>query len=68
MGVHNNIDFFRFPKQDEHVRVKVTFNYDLKNTIGGIVVRNDLEEPFQMIILLDDGRVVLSTECQYSFE
>ncbi|OUS72968.1 hypothetical protein B1748_23455 [Paenibacillus sp. MY03] len=66
MGHHQNIDFFRFPKQGDLHRVEVTFNRDLENKILGRMLRNDHEEPGVTIIMLDDGRVVLDTECQYS--
>ncbi len=68
MGVVANIGKDKFPKQSEIVgaKVSVCFNYDVKNTISGKVVRDDIEEPYRMIILLEDGRFVMSTECQYS--
>lgn len=43
------------------------FHYDTAHVLPGTVVRDDTEEPGKMIIRLDDGRVLLSTECQYSF-
>jgi hypothetical protein len=69
MGVVETIDYDRFPKQNERVgsRVDVVFRYDTTRRIGGVLVRDDFEEPWQTIIALDDGRYVLSTECQYSY-
>jgi hypothetical protein len=32
----------------------------------GTIVRDDNEPPWRTIIRLDDGRVVLASECQYS--
>ena len=68
MGVCTHIDYKMFPKQSNHSgkRAKVCFNYNLKKTIGGVVVRDDMEEPWITIIKLDDGRHVLSIECQWS--
>lgn len=67
MGVHENINLDRFPKQGTYLMQAVTvcFNYDPSRMINGIVVRDDAEEPGRMIIKLEDGRYVLSTECQY---
>lgn len=68
MGVVQSIGHSKFPKQGPRLnkRVLVCFNYDLANTIRGVVVRNDVEEPYRTIIRLDDGRFVLDTECQYT--
>lgn len=41
------------------------FGYDTSNTLLGLVVRDDEEASGRMIIKLDDGRHLLSTECQY---
>ena len=59
-----------YPKQGIYLlkRVRVCFDYDTSNTILGRVVRDDEEEPGLMIIQLDDGRYVLSTECQYQID
>lgn len=68
MGVVANVGYDTFPKQGDWLgkRVKVCFRYDTKHTIGGTIVRDDRQEPFVGIIKLDDGRYVLSTECQHS--
>lgn len=70
MGVDKSISFDSFPRQGEHLgkRVEVCFDYDLSRTIGGVVVRDDVGEPGRTIIKLDDGRYVLSIECQYSIK
>lgn len=62
-----DVGFDTFPVQGSFKgrRVRVCFNYDSSRTIEGTVVREDIEEPGRMIIQLDDGRVVLSTECMY---
>ena len=70
MGVVHSIDFDSFPKQSDQVgkRVTVVFKYDVKRQIGGVVVRDDIEEPFRTIFRLDDERHVLAIECQYALE
>ena len=70
MGIVENVGFDKFPKQGEWLnkRTKVCFNYDTSNIIMGIIVRDDREEPHKLIIKLDDGRYVLSTECMLSPE
>jgi hypothetical protein len=69
MGVVANVGFSTFPRQGSFFgkRVEVCFNYDTRNRIGGEIVRDDAEEPGVCVIKLDDGRYVLSTECQFTF-
>lgn len=69
MGVVNNIDSVSFPKQGGFWgrQVRVCFNYDTSKTIIGLVVRDDAEAPGVMIIKLDDGRHVLSSECMWQY-
>lgn len=68
MGEVVTIGFDRFPKQGlyKSSRVRVCFNYEAGRSIDGTVLRDDAEEPGRMIIQLDDGRVVLTTECMWS--
>lgn len=68
MGVVESIDYVRFPRQSSLVgkRVGVCFKYDTLREIGGCVVRCDHDEPFEMIIRLDDDRYVRAVECQYT--
>lgn len=68
MGVVEGVSADRWPKQGSHLgaRVEVCFNYDTSRTVRGIVLRDDCEAPGEMIIQLDNGRVVRSVECQYS--
>jgi hypothetical protein len=58
----------RFPRQSEQVgfRTDVSFHYDTSRRVGGTVVRDDVEDPWRTIIQLDDGPLVLATECQYT--
>lgn len=68
MGIEVNVGFNKFPKQGLWLgkRTKVCFHYNVDEIIMGTVVRDDNEEPFVTIISLDDGRVVLATECMHS--
>lgn len=67
MGYVQSIDANTFPKQGSWLgkRANVCFHYDTSVLIGGIFVRDDAEEPHVSIIRLDDGRHVLTTECQH---
>lgn len=67
MGVVANISYEKFPKQGSwlNLPVSVFFNYDTSKRMTGTIVREDAEAPGVMIIALDNGRFVLSTECQY---
>lgn len=71
MGVHTNINppAGKFPKQSDNVnrRVEVCFHYDTTRTVLGTIVRDDMEAPGEMLIAIDDGPVVRSVECMYSF-
>lgn len=69
MGCHDNITATKFPKQSENLNksVNVCFHYDTSQTLRGTIIRSDTEEPGIMIINLEDGRTVLSTECMYSY-
>ncbi|PEJ68687.1 hypothetical protein CN680_26045 [Bacillus pseudomycoides] len=68
MGVHPNVGINKFPKQGDWLNkeAKVMFNFDSSTMIKGVIVRDDMEEPFLTLIKLEDGRVIRSTECQYS--
>lgn len=70
MGVAANVGFSQFPRQGNMLgrRVNVCFQYDPTKTIDGVCVRNDMVEPFRTIFRLDDGRYVLASECQYSYD
>lgn len=67
MGCITNISASEFPAQTalKGKRVRVCFHYNTEATVGGVVVRADEGAPHKTIIQLDDGRYVLSTECQY---
>lgn len=68
MGCVKTISKYDFPKQTGHVnqRVEVCFHYDTTRTVEGTIIRDDAEEPFEMLIKLDNGRVIRGCECQYS--
>lgn len=77
MGCVSTIAYDKFPKQRDKdykypymavgAKVKVCFHYDTSKYCMGTLVRSDLEEPFEEIIRLDDGRFIRAVECQYSF-
>ncbi len=68
MGVHQNIGYDKFPAQRDSLgkEVQVCFNYDTSKILTGKIIRDDLEDPYVILIQLSDGRIVLDTECQYS--
>lgn len=68
MGIEENITISKFPQQGSWLgkRTKVCFHYDSSSYIMGTIVRDDAEKPFKTIISLDDGRVVLTTECMHA--
>lgn len=70
MGVVKNVSATKWPKQGAWFgkRTRVCFNYDTAHSVMGTIVRDDYEDPWVTIISLDDGRVVLATECQHSPE
>jgi hypothetical protein len=67
MGIVENVGYDQWPRQSDYLNslVAVCFHYDASRTITGVIVRDDREAPHQMIIKLDDGRYVLSTECMW---
>lgn len=67
MGCEKTIGAERWPQQGAYWgnQVRVCFDYDMTRTFLGLVVRDDAEEPGRMIIKLEDGRHLLSTECQW---
>lgn len=61
-----------FPKQGEWLNKPcvVTYHYDMEKVYSGTIIRDDIESPgnghpLMTIIMLNDKRVVLSTECIY---
>lgn len=67
MGVVENIAHDRFPKQGPHqfMRAEVIFQFDPTHRFFGTILRDDAEAPYELVIALTDGRVVLASECQY---
>lgn len=70
MGCVDTIRHDRFPKQGSYLgsEVRVCFHYDADNWVRGRVIRDDAEEPGEMLIALDEGRVVRAVECQWQPE
>lgn len=68
MGQHINISATLFPEQGELLgkQVRVAFHHETQNYFLAKCIRDDIEEPFRTIFQLEDGRIILSTECQYS--
>lgn len=75
MGCVNKISDNTFPKQGDYLgkRCRVIFHYGHHGPVEhmGTIIRDDMERPHPdkeplTIIQLDDGRVVMSTECQYA--
>lgn len=77
MGFVETIDYDKFPKQKDKnykfpefavgSRVEVCYHYNTNKKHLGTVVRDDIEEPFETIIKLDNGRYLRGVECQYSY-
>jgi len=69
MGVVNNVSADKFPKQGRVLNqdVWVCFDYDTKKSFPGVCLRDDIEEPFETIFLLNDSRIVRAQECQYTY-
>ena len=67
MGTISNVSYDKYPLQGDLIgkRVFICFDYDTEKSLPGTVIRDDAEEPHKTIIRLDDGRIILSTECQY---
>ena len=73
MGCIKTISYYNFPKQADssykypHLgkRVEVCYHFDTSQTHMGTIVRDDIEEPWETIIALDNGRYVRGVECQY---
>lgn len=69
MGHIPEITDTKYPTQGEalHCRARVVFYDDFQEEFFGTIIRDDITPPGRTIIALDDGRVVLGTECVYSF-
>lgn len=68
MGCVQEVGADAYPDQAPYTKVKVCFNYDTSRVFSGRTIRDDMTPPGRTIIQLDDGRVVLGVECQYSLE
>lgn len=70
MGCKSYMTWNTYPKQGSYLnkQVRVCFHYDTSHMFNGKIIRDDMidETKGLMIIMLDDGRVVTSTECQYT--
>lgn len=74
MGCVKTINYDNFPKQKDDnykypsvgKRVEVCYCYDTSKKHFGTIVRDDIEDPFETIIKLDNGRYLRGVECQYA--
>lgn len=68
MGAIPQIRAGSFPRQSPNKgkRVAVRFHSD-PTEFHGTCIRDDFCLPFVTIFHLDNGRVILSTECRYKF-
>ena len=58
---------YKYPQFKVGSRVEVCYHYDTSKYHYGTIVRDDLEEPFETIIKLDNGRYLRAIECQFSY-
>lgn len=67
MGVSEHVGADRFPKQGPWLGQKhrVCFDFDASQTFDAVCIRDDLSEPRLTIFQLENGKVVLATECQH---
>ncbi len=57
-----------FPKQDPALldkKVVVMLSFDSKRPQRGRIIRADAEPPNEVVIQMDNNRVVLGSECSY---
>lgn len=68
MGCHKNISYDKFPDQGSllNKEVEVCFWYDTSKLLRAKCVRDDRQEPYRALFMLEDGRIIDATECQYS--
>jgi hypothetical protein len=68
MGVSPFINYEKYPNQGNllNCRVRVCYEFDSSKVHEGVVIRDDLGRPGLTIIKLDNDRVLLSSECQFS--
>ena len=68
MGMVDNITADTCPRQGSWLgrEVKVCFHFDTSKVLRGRCIRDDAEEPGEMIFMLEDERVVRAVECMYS--
>jgi len=67
MGVVANVSATQYPKQSDRIgtTASICFNYDTSVQFDGIIIRDDMESPGELLFLLSDGRVIRSVECMY---
>ena len=68
MSHYKYIGVDKFPKQDPQLldkKVVVMLGVESKRPQRGRVLRADIEAPNEVVIQLDDKRIVLGSECSY---
>lgn len=66
MGISVNIGYDIFPEQGGLLGASVQVIFDhTERRIQGKIVRDDREVPGRTIIQLQDGRIILGTECSW---
>lgn len=68
MGEYKYLGVEKYPKQDPLLidkKVVVMLAFDSKRPLRGRVLRADAELPREVVIKLDDDRIVLGSECSY---
>jgi hypothetical protein len=68
MGCVDHITAEKYPRQGalpECARSGVLSTLTRARAFLGVVIRDDAEAPGRMMIKLDNGRVLLATECQW---
>ena len=68
MGIVKNIGYNLSPKASENVGKRIEECYVCEEDIlkNGIIVRDDIEEPFETIIRVENIRYIRAEECQFS--
>ena len=68
MSRYKYVGVDQFPSQDPkllHKKVVVMLSFDSKKPQRGTVLRADTTPPHEVVIQLDDKRIVLGSECSF---
>lgn len=69
MGYVETIDYDNYPEQSKNIgrRVVVCYKYDTTKMHEGEIIRDDVGEPGETLIKLDNGRYLRAAECMFQF-